>query len=394
MTAATATTETAAAVATTPAHHETAEQLAHRCGALRTELLTLEATFPTRADVQPRMIELERELAAANARLVELRDEEARARPAEQPAGPTFATLAEYREHILNLRRMTEHHATAGAKITDLANALEAQRAALQDLAAAEAAALFERIKAGHDDLTDEQRRYFQEQRRSITRLAHGMPLDLEELPALKRTVEQQGAELARQWPHARAEGRRLAREAIEQNADAALEPMDDSRATVADMVQGLDKARDLAEAHAAFFNSPAGREVLGYEKAQHPDGTMVPGMVRWGFAGRLADALQLEAQHARLQALAPDLSPEPDASAVDLIVGDFVTQWLVPAYTEEERRLERVCHVSPMGAHLLRHFQANPNAFRGIHRVELERRVAEIEAATLSLEAIRATPF
>ena len=394
MTAATATTPTAAAIATTTAQHETADQFGEHVAALWTELLSVRSLYPSRPDVLPRVIELEREHAAAAARLAELREAEERARPAEQPAGPTFATLAEYREHILNLRRMSEQLATAGATITDLAHALEAQQAALQDIAAAEAAALFERITAGHEDLSDEQRRYFQEQRRSIARLAHGMPLDLEDLPALKRTVEQQDAELARQWPHARAEGRRLAREAIEQNADAALDPMDDSRATVADMVQGLDKARDLAEAHDAFFNSPAGREWLGNEIVRHPDGKSLAEVSIRGYAGRLADALQLEAHHARLQALAPHLSLEPDASAVDLIVGDFVTQWLVPAYTEEERRLERVCHVSPMGAHVLRHFQANPNAYRGIHRVELERRVAEIEAATLSLEAIRATPF
>ena len=394
MTAATATTQTAAAVATPTAHHETADQLAERVAELRNELLTLRSIFPTRADVQPRIIELEREHAAAAARLAELRHAEESTRPTEQPAGPTFATLAEYREHILNLRRMSEHHATAGANITGLANALEAQKAALQDLAAAEAAALFERIKAGHDDLTDEQRRYFQEHRRSIARLAHDVPIDLEDLPALKRTVEQQDAELARQWPHARAEGRRLAREAIEQKAQAEIERSDDPRATVADMVQAFESRRDLAEAHSAFVNAPAGREWLGNEIVKHPDGVSMAESARWGFAGRLADALQLEAHHARLQALAPHLSLEPDASAVDLILGDFATQWLVAPYTEEERRLERVCHVSPMGRHVLRHYQANPNAFGPMHRVELERRVAEIEAATLSLEAIRATPF
>lgn len=394
MTAATATTQTAAAVATTTAQHETADQLAERVAELRTELLTLKETFPTRADVQPRIIELEREYAAAAARLAELRHAEESARPAEQPAGPTFTTLAEYREHILNLRRMSEQLATAGATITDLAHALEAQQAALQDLAATEAAALLERIKAGHDNLSDDQRRRFEEHRRGIIRALRDTPADLEELPALKRTVVHQGAELARQWAHARAEGRRLAREAIVQNAQAALERIDDPRATVADMVQGFETARDLAEAHAAFFNAPAGREWLGSEIVRHPDGVSMAEAGRWGYAGRLADTLQLEAHHGRLQALARDLSLEPDASAVDLIVGDFATQWLVAPYGEEERRLERVCHLTPMGAHTLRHFEANPKAFGPMHRVELERRVAEIEAATLSLEAIRATPF
>lgn len=394
MTAATATTQTAAAVATTTAQHETADQLALHCAALRTELLTLQETFPTRADVQPRIIELERELAAAETRLAELREQEACARPVEQPAGPTFTTLAEYREHILNLRRMSEQLATAGATITDLAHALEAQQAALQDLAATEAAALLERIKAGHDNLSDDQRRRFEEHRRGIIRALRDTPADLEELPALKRTVVHQGAELARQWAHARAEGRRLAREAIEQNAQAALEPIDDPRATVADMVQGVETARDLAEAHAAFFNAPAGREWLGSEIVRHPDGVSMAEAGRWGYAGRLADTLQLEAHHGRLQALARDLSLEPNPSAVNLIVQDFSTQWLVAPYGEEERRLERVCHLTPMGAHTLRHFEANPKAFGPMHRVELERRVAEIEAATLSLEAIRSAPF
>lgn len=394
MTAATATTQTAAAVATTTAQHETADQLAERVAELRTELLTLQETFPTRADVQPRIIELKREYAAAAARLAELRHAEESARPADQPAGPTFATLAEYREHILNLRRMSEQLATAGATITDLAHALEAQQAALQDLAAAEAAALLERIKAGHDNLSDDQRRRFEEHRRGIIRALRDTPADLEELPALKRTVEQQGAELARQWAHARAEGRRLVREASEADARNALASIDDPRATVAELIEHFETARDLAEAHGAFSNSAAGREVLGYETAQHPDGTMVPGLVRWGFAGRLAEDLQLEDYHARLQALAPSLSLEPDASAVDRTLESFRTHFGALEYTEEERRLERVCHVSPMGRHVLRHFQANPNAYGPMHRVELERRVAEIEAATLSLEAIRATPF
>ena len=394
MTAATATPQTAAAVATTTAHHETAEQLAHRCAALRTELLTLQETFPTRADVQPRIIELERELAAAETRLAELREAEAHARPVEQPAGPTFKTLPELLEHVKNLRRMTDQLQTAGANIEHMHAALEAQEAALRDLAAVEVAALLERIKAGHDDLSDDQRRGFREQKRSVAGLLRDMPVDLEELPALKRTVVHQGAELRRQWAHARAEGRRLVLEAIEADARNALASIDDPRATVAELIEHFETARDLAEAHDAFFNSPAGREWLGNDIVRHPDGQSLAEASRIGYAGRLADTLQLEAYHARLQALAPALSLEPDASAVDRTLESFRTHFGALEYTEEERRLERVCHVTPMGAHVLRHFQANPNAYGPMHRVELERRVAEIEAATLSLEAIRATPF
>lgn len=394
MTAATATTQTAAAVATTTAQHETADQFAERVAELRTELLTLQQTFPTRADVQPRIIELEREYAAAAARLAELRHAEESARPAEQPAGPTFKTLPEFLEHVKNLRRMTEQLQTAGANIEQMHTALEAQQAALQDLAAVEVAALLERIKAGHDDLSDEQRRGFREQKRSVAGLLRDMPVDLEELPALMRTVEQQGAELRRQWAHARAEGRRLVREAIEADAQNALASIDDPRATVAEVIERLEIPRDLAAAHGAFFNSPAGREWLGNDIVRHPDGQSRAEVSIRGYAGRLADTLQLEAYHARLQALAPSLSLEPDASAVDRTVESFQAHFGVPPYTEEERRLERVCHVTPTGRHVLRHFQANPNAYGPVHRVELERRVAEIEAATLSLEAIRATPF
>lgn len=394
MTAATATTQTAAAVATPTAHHETADQLAERVAELRTELLTLQETFPTRADVQPRIIELEREYAAAAARLAELRHAEESTRPAEQPAGPTFKTLPEFLEHVKNLRRMTEQLQTAGANIEQMHAALEAQQAALQDLAAVEAAALLERIKAGHEDLSDAQQRGFREQKRSVAALLRDMPVDLEELPALKRTVVHQGAELRRQWAHARAEGRRLVREAIEADAQNALASIDDPRATVAEVIERLEIPRDLAAAHGAFFNSPAGREWLGNDIVRHPDGQSLAEVSIRGYAGRLADTLQLEAYHARLQALAPSLSLEPDASAVDRTVESFQTHFGVPPYTEEERRLERVCHVSPTGRHVLRHFQANPNAYGPMHRVELERRVAEIEAATLSLEAIRATPF
>ncbi len=394
MTAATATTQTAAAVATPAAQHETADQLAERVGELRTELLTLQQTFPTRADVQPRIIELERELAAAETRLAELREAEARARPAEQPAGPTFKTLPEFLEHVKNLRRMTEQLQTAGANIEQMHAALEAQQAALQDLAAVEAAALLERIKAGHDDLSDAQKRGFREQKRSVAALLRDMPVDLEELPALKRTVVHQGAELRRQWAHARAEGRRLVREAIEADARNALASIDDPRATVAEAITHFETARDLAEAHAQFVNSPAGREILGYEAAPYHDGTMVPGHLRWGTADRLADTLQIETHHARLQALAPSLSLEPDASAADRTLESFRTHFGALEYTEEERRLERVCHVTPMGAHVLQHFRADPSQFDPMRRVALERRVAEIEAATLSLEAIRATPF
>lgn len=394
MTAATATTPTAAAIATTTAQHETADHLALHCAALRTELLTLQQTFPTRADVQPRIIELERELAAAETRLAELREAEARTRPAEQPAGPTFKTLPEFLEHVKNLRRMTDQLQTAGANIEHMHAALEAQEAALKDLAAVEVAALLERIKAGHEDLSDEQRRGFREQKRSVAGLLRDMPVDLDELPALKRTVVDQGAELDRQWAHSRAEGRRLVREAIEADARNALASIDDPRATVAELIEHFETARDLAAAHDAFFNSPSGREVLGYENAQRPDGTMVPGMLRWGTAGRLAEDLQLEAYHARLQALAPSLSLEPDASAVDRTLESFQMHFGALAYTQEERRLERVCHVTPTGRHVLRHFQANPNAYGPMHRVELERRVAEIEAATRALETLRSTPF
>ncbi len=394
MTAATATTQTAAAIATTTAQHETADQFAERVAELRTELLSVRSLYPSRPDVLPRVIELEREHAAAAARLAALREEEERARPIEQPAGPTFTALAEFREYVLNLRRMSEQLATAGANIEQMHAALEAQEAALKDLAAVEAAALLERIKAGHDDLSDEQRRGFREQKRSVAGLLRDMPVDLEELPTLKRTVVHQRAEHRRQLAHARAEGRRLVLEAIEADARNALASIDDPRATVAELIEHFETARDLAEAHDAFFNSPAGREILGYEKAQHPDGTMVPGLLRWGTAGRLADDLQLEAYHARLQALAPELSLEPDASAVARTVESFQTHFGVPPYTEEERRLERVCHVSPAGAFVLRNFKAKPNEYGPMHRVELERRVAEIEAATLSLEAIRATPF
>lgn len=394
MTAATATTQTAAAVATTTAQHETADQLAERVAELRTELLTLQETFPTRADVQPRIIELKREYAAAAARLAELRHAEESARPAEQPAGPTFKTLPEFLEHVKNLRRMTDQLQTAGANIEHMHAALEAQEAALQDLAAVELAALLERIKAGHDDLSDEQRRGFREQKRSVAGLLRDMPVDLEELPALKRTVVHQGAELRRQWAHARAEGRRLVLEAIEADARNALASIDDPRATVAELIEHFETARDLAEAHDAFFNSPAGREWLGNDIVRHPAGQSLAEVSIRGYAGRLADTLQLEAYHARLQALAPSLSLEPDASAVARTLESFQTHFGAPPYTEEERRLERVCHVSPTGRHVLRHFQANPNAYGPMHRVELERRVAEIEAATLSLEAIRATPF
>lgn len=313
---------------------------------------------------------------------------------AEQPAGPTFDTLAEFRDYVLGLRRMSKQLETAGTNITQMAAALEAQQAALQDLAAAEAAALFERIKGGHDDLTDEQRRYFQEHRRSIANLAREIPADLEDLPALQRVVAQQGAEVTRQWAHARAEGRRLVREAIEADARNALASIDDPRATVAEAITHFETARDLAEAHAQFVNSPAGREILGYEAAPYHDGTMVPGHLRWGTADRLADTLQIETHHARLQALSPSLSLEPDASAVDRTLESFRTHFGALEYTEEERRLERVCHVTPMGAHVLQHFRADPSQFDPMRRVALERRVAEIEAATLSLEAIRATPF
>ena len=394
MTAATATTQTAAAVATTTAQHETADQLAERVAELRTELLTLKETFPTRADVQPRVIELEREHAAAAARLAELRHAEESARPAEQPAGPTFKTLAEFLEHVKNLRRMTEQLQTAGANIEQMHAALEAQQAALQDLAAVEAAALLERIKAGHDDLSDAQQRGFREQKRSVAALLRDMPVDLEELPALKRTVVHQGAELRRQWAHARAEGRRLVREAIETDTRNAVASIDDPRATVAELIERFETARDLAEAHAAFYNSPDGREWLGNDIVRHPDGKSMAEVSRFGVAGQLADVLQLEAYHDRLQAIAPGLSLEPDTSAVDRTLDSFREHFGELAYSQEERRLERVCHVSVAGKQALRNFRADPGQFSPMHRVEMERRVAEIEAATQALEAIRSTPF
>jgi len=327
-------------------------------------------------------------------RVAQLREEEERARPVEQPAGPTFKTLPEFREHVENLRRMTDQLRTAGATIEQMHAALEAQEAALKDLAAVEVAALLERIKAGHDDLSEEQRRGFREQKRSVAGLLRDMPVDLEELPALKRTVVHQDAELRRQWAHARAEGRRLVREAIEADAWNALAAIEDPRATVAELIGHFETARDLGEAHGHFFNSPAGREVLGYETGEGPDGKTVHGLVRWGVAGQLADVLELKAYHDRLQALAPCLSLEPDASAVDRTVESFRTHFGAFAYGEEERRLERVCHVTPIGAHMLKRFSADPGQFDPMYRVALERRVAEIESAKQALEAIRATPF
>lgn len=381
--------------AATATPQETAADLAERVAELRTEITSIQATYRTSADVQPRLIELERELATLEPRLAELREEEERARPVEQPAGPTVKTLPEFREHAENLRRMTEQLQTAGATIEQMHAALEAQEAALKDLAAVEVAALLERIKAGHDDLSDEQRRGFREQKRSVAGLLRDMPVDLEELPALKHTVVHQSAELRRQWAHARAEGRRLVREAIETDARNALSSVDDPRATIAELITRFETARDLAEAHSHFCNSPAGREVLGYETGTDPNGQTVQGLIRWGVAGQLADVLQLEAYHDRLQAIAPGLSLEPDTSAVDRTVESFKAHFgALLEYSEEERRLERVCHVTPMGAHVLKHFKADPSQFDPMHRVALERRVAEIEAATQALEAIRATPF
>jgi hypothetical protein len=289
---------------------------------------------------------------------------------------------------------MTTQLETAGAHIEQMHAALEAQQAALQDLAAVEAAALLERIKAGHDDLSDAQQRGFREQKRSVAALLRDMPVDLEELPALKRTVVHQGAELARQWAHARAEGRRLVREAIETDARHALASIDDPRATVAELIERFETARDLAEAHAAFYNAPAGREWLGNDIVRHPDGKSMAEVSRWGFAGQLADLLQLEALHDRLQAIAPGLSLEPDTSSVDRTLDSFREHFGELAYAEKERRLERVCHVSVAGNQALRNFRADPGQFSPMHRVEMERRIAEIEAATQALEAIRATPF
>lgn len=380
--------------AATATPQETAADLAERVAELRTEITSIQATYRTSADVQPRLIELERELATLEPRLAELREEEESARPVEQPAGPTFKTLPEFREHVENLRRMTDQLQTAGATIEQMHAALEAQEAALKDLAAVEVAALLERIKAGHDDLSDEQRRGFREQKRSVAGLLRDMPVDLEELPALKRTVVHQGAELRRQWAHARAEGRRLVREAIEANARNARASIDDPRETVAELIGHFETFRDQAAAHTAFFNSPPGREVLGYETGTDPNGQTVHGLVRWGVAGQLADVLQLEAYHDRLQGLAPGLSLEPDANAVERTLESFRTHFGAFAYGEEERRLERVCHVTPVGANMLKHFRADPGQFSPMHRVALERRVTEIESAKQALEAIRATPF
>lgn len=373
---------------------ETAADLAERVAELRTEITSIQSIFPTRADVQPRLIELERELATLEPRLAELREEEERARPAEQPAGPTFKTLPGFREHVENLRRMTAQLQTAGANIEQMHAALEAQQAALQDLAAVEAAALLERIKAGHDDLSDAQQRGFREQRRSIAAGLRGMPVDLDDLPPLKQTVVLQRTELGRQWAHARAEGRRLVREAIEAEARNARAAIDDPRETVAELIGHFETFRDQAAAHAAFYNSPAGREWLGNDIVRHPDGQSMAEVSRFGVAGQLADVLQLEAYHDRLQGLAPGLSLEPDANAVERTLESFRAHFGDLAYGDEERRLERVCHVTPMGAHVLKHFKADPSQFDPMRRVALERRVAEIEAATQALEAIRATPF
>lgn len=390
MTAATATQESAP----TAPPQETAADLAERCAELRTQITSIQSTFLTQAEVQPRVIELERELATLDARLAQLREKEKCARPAEQPTGPTVETLPELLEHVQNLRRMSTQLETAGTNIKQMADALEAQETALQDLAAVEATALLERIKAGHDDLSDTQRRKFQEQRRGIIAGLRGIPVDLEELPALKRTVARQDSELRCRWTHARAEGRRLVREAIEADARHALSAIEDPRATVAELIEHFETARDLAEAHSHFYNSPAGREVLGYEKGEGPTGETVHGLVRWGVAGQLADVLQLKAYHDRLNALAPGLSLEPNASAVSRTLESIRAHFGQLAYGEEERRLECVCHVKPAGSHVLKHFEASPSQFDPMSRVALERRVAEIEAATKALETIRATPF
>lgn len=386
------TTATAQSNAATPA--ESAAEIGARIEHLKAECRSIVSVYGVASGAMPSVTALENEIAALEARRDELAEDEAAAGCVETPPEPTFATLAAFRDHVESLRRATEALQAGAENIEQMHAALAAQKAALQDLAAAEAAALFERIKAGHDELADEQQRAFREQRGSIAGALRGMPVDLKELPALNRMVARQRAELCRQWAHARAEGRRLVREAIEADAQNALASIEDPRATVTELIGHFETARDLAGAHAAFYNSPAGREWLGNDIVLHPHGKSMAEESRWGVAGQLADALQLEAYHARLQGLAPGLSLEPDANAVERTLESFRAHFGDLAYGDEERRLERVCHVSVAGKQALRNFRADPAQFSPGHRASMERRVAEIEAAAQALEALRATAF
>ena len=151
MTAAATTKPKAAATTTKPttaAAGETADELALRIAGLETERKSLLSHYQTSNKVHPRVFELEHEIATLNDQHAEVQQAEERARPVEQPAGPTLESLPAFLEHVLSLRRMTDQLQVAGANIEQMHALLEAQQAALQDLAAIEVAALLERIKA------------------------------------------------------------------------------------------------------------------------------------------------------------------------------------------------------------------------------------------------------
>lgn len=310
-----------------------------------------------------------------------------------EPMSVMPRTLPDYRDAVLSLRKQQAAFDRSDATVVQMAAQLEAAQAAVEDLSRRQAARLLAAFAKGLDELSDTDKRAFQDEQRQLFGLTRDFAVTPEDLPALREELHAKRAELGARWESLRITGRELGLQGIESNVDNVLTALDDPRAQVCEIAEHLESLRDLCAAHDKLRNQAAGRAPTRIELDLMPDLRACERMV-FEDRDQLAVKLGLSAILKRWAPIA-EVSPEADEAKVAQIVGSFCDTFLIAPYTHQERKLERVAYVSPSGQVRIRKFKEDQGASWDVaSRVAMEKRLAELEAAEAELRTIRQQPI